>query len=349
LCIVAKRHKKGVDYTTILDLVASSPNKYIPGQTLVFHFKSETSLEPTGNVLVDRIMSAGLLPKPVEQIIRENTKISDFFIPSSSSSHATRQDWEPPLSFIPDNATLSDLSMVFGSDKGPLKHNYTQKYEHYLAELKNAEFNLLEIGVANGSSLKMWATYFKYAYIYGFDIDERCNKLCQEWKRINIYTGECPTAELNATWDVIIDDSSHISRDIVDNFTSLWSKLKPGGYYFVEDTKCTFTLSQMKYNPSRNLFDYRRSIFLEWLNKILADLDVHQGESMFEYVHIFPELVVIKKNASCMRSELCPVPRQYKPQAMALKLLASANKIIKATYLLARRVARNKHYSSEDI
>ena len=61
------------------------------------------------------------------------------------------------------------------TDKGPtgpyyIKHNYTEIYGDLLRYYKNRKNNILEIGIRQGGSLKMWEEYFKKSTIYGIDL-----------------------------------------------------------------------------------------------------------------------------------------------------------------------------------
>ena len=56
------------------------------------------------------------------------------------------------------------------TDKGPtgpyyIKHNYTEIYGDLLRYYKNRKNNILEIGIRQGGSLKMWQEYFKKSTI----------------------------------------------------------------------------------------------------------------------------------------------------------------------------------------
>ena len=42
-------------------------------------------------------------------------------------------------------------------------------------------------------------------------------------------------------FDLIIDDASHISEDILSAFQNTYQHLRSGGYYIVEDMKCTYS------------------------------------------------------------------------------------------------------------
>jgi len=65
---------------------------------------------------------------------------------------------------------------------------YTSKYSIYLEAYRDIEFNLLEIGVYNGASVKMWKEYFPKANIVAIDIDPRCKEY--EEDRITIHIGD---------------------------------------------------------------------------------------------------------------------------------------------------------------
>lgn len=41
-------------------------------------------------------------------------------------------------------------------------------------------------------------------------------------------------------FDIILDDGSHISEHIITSFTTLFSELKPGGLYVIEDTQTSY-------------------------------------------------------------------------------------------------------------
>ena len=63
---------------------------------------------------------------------------------------------------------LEKLFKKFSSDK--FNHQYHKVYHSYLYSLRSKKLNILEIGVADGSSLKAWAEYFKNSRIIGIDI-----------------------------------------------------------------------------------------------------------------------------------------------------------------------------------
>lgn len=141
---------------------------------------------------------------------------------------------------------LSELANIYHSDKGEHRlnskgHNYVKTYEKYFFPLKEKPIAILEIGVREGNSLNMWKDYFPNARIYGFDINPSCQMLSNE--RIKVLVGDQSKLEdldlitklIKERFDIIIDDGSHKSHDIITSLNFLKDYLKPGGYYFIED------------------------------------------------------------------------------------------------------------------
>ena len=58
------------------------------------------------------------------------------------------------------------------SDKGSV-HSYVDAYEQILKPYRETAMNVLEIGLFNGNSLRMWEQYFTNASVHGIDCDEQ--------------------------------------------------------------------------------------------------------------------------------------------------------------------------------
>lgn len=122
--------------------------------------------------------------------------------------------------------------------------SYLKYYDALFQSRRDQEISLLEIGVQNGGSLETWAEYFEFAKILvGCDIDPKCGSLAYDDPRVRVVVGDANSQsafnEINAvcpSFDVIIDDGSHISTDIINSFINYFPMLKPGGLYVVEDT-----------------------------------------------------------------------------------------------------------------
>ena len=141
---------------------------------------------------------------------------------------------------------LEKLFKKFSSDK--FNHQYHQIYHSYLNKLRLKKLNILEIGVADGSSLKAWSEYFKNSKIIGIDI-KQINLKKKKLKKKNIFfhcgsqTNKSFLGELKKRYvkfDIIIDDGSHFPKDVIFTFKELFSSLSSNGLYFVEDTQTSY-------------------------------------------------------------------------------------------------------------
>jgi SAM-dependent methyltransferase len=113
---------------------------------------------------------------------------------------------------------------------------------------RNREISFLEIGVQNGGSLQIWNKYFNNAKnIIGCDINTQCGQLVFDNDRVKLVLGditESVTRQTIATYadkyDIVIDDGSHKSADIIKAFKCLYPLLAPGGLYVIEDLHCSY-------------------------------------------------------------------------------------------------------------
>jgi hypothetical protein len=156
---------------------------------------------------------------------------------------------------------LEDLFNYFGTDKGskvldPYSsskknfffkgHNFAKFYERNLKKQKNKKINFLEIGVWKGASTASFFYYFPNANFISIDRNFKFNFFS---KRINFFF--CDTTINDnlkklteflikkniKSFDVIIDDGSHILSDILKNFIFFFKFLKSKGIYIIEDYK----------------------------------------------------------------------------------------------------------------
>ena len=129
------------------------------------------------------------------------------------------------------------------TDKCRYRHNYLQKYEFFLRDWKEKPLRLLELGVFQGGSERMWKRYFPQAQIYGVDIDEACR--AYEEERIEIRIGDLSKTEVLESLKeicphIIVDDASHIWSHQLKALFTLFSVLPSGGVYILEDMETSF-------------------------------------------------------------------------------------------------------------
>ena len=152
---------------------------------------------------------------------------------------------------------LNALFNYFGSDKGSevknpynkhstenFGHSFGDFYEKHLAKFKKNKINLLEIGTWKGASIASFFYYFSDANIFCIDRNFKF-----DFKSNRVFFYNCDTRNKEQllkflkfldkkkckTFDIIIDDGSHILSDISKNFVFFFKFLKPGGFYIIED------------------------------------------------------------------------------------------------------------------
>src|SRR6478609_10257346 len=141
--------------------------------------------------------------------------------------------------------SLTDIANKHFTDKGTLAfeaHGYTEEYSKYIPS--TGVYNLLEIGVYHGDSLRMWKEYNNQLRICGIDIDTGIwnyikDKITDDFQiYIGNSTNDTFITEIIESFgipDFIIDDGSHYYNDILTSFKLLYPLLKKGGIYFIED------------------------------------------------------------------------------------------------------------------
>lgn len=153
---------------------------------------------------------------------------------------------------------LCDLFEKYGSDKcDSIFHTYSKHY-YAIMEHMNVK-NLLEIGIgtkkimvpivgqdyAEGASLKAWRDFFPSATIYGLDIDEsvlfedtriKCHYVDQSNEQSILKTINKIFADDGIqSFDIIIDDGSHIQQHMLCSLKTLSKFVSIGGIYIIED------------------------------------------------------------------------------------------------------------------
>jgi predicted O-methyltransferase YrrM len=161
---------------------------------------------------------------------------------------------------------MEQLSTIFrrnNTDKGPDYHNYCRQYESLLSNYRDSNIKYLEIGVFNGGSIRAMREAFKNAsVIVGLDIDTRCKQYESADDNIFVEIGDATdlsfvkyVTKKYGTFDIILDDGSHINRDCIKTFELLFPLLNDNGLYIVEDTT-VYKYSQYTDSKYPNILDY---------------------------------------------------------------------------------------------
>ena len=149
------------------------------------------------------------------------------------------------------NSSKKSLQDLYNTHHGKVSdkwHSCLVFYNELFDAFRHKKVRVLEIGVQNGGSLELWAKYFPNAEkIVGCDINTSCRKLQFEDDRISVVVGDASTANtateifgIAKDFDIIIDDGSHESGDIIRTFSQYFGSLTPGGVFVVEDLHCSY-------------------------------------------------------------------------------------------------------------
>ena len=109
--------------------------------------------------------------------------------------------------------------------------SYIEIYDKIFDIFSNKKISMVEIGVQNGGSLEVYNQYFPNSeVIIGIDRNEECRKLKFTTNKIKLIIDNAADksiiSKLNnyaQKYDIIIDDGSHTSEDIIKSFSILIS------------------------------------------------------------------------------------------------------------------------------
>jgi hypothetical protein len=140
----------------------------------------------------------------------------------------------------PATQALADL---YAAHRGKVSDKwsiYLKVYEELFRPYRATRLCLLEIGIQNGGSLEIWGRYFEAAAaLVGCDINVACEQLRYDDPRIHVVVGDAIAVQAER-FDIVIDDGSHRSGDIIRSFVRYFPKLEQGGIFVVEDLHCSY-------------------------------------------------------------------------------------------------------------
>ena len=145
----------------------------------------------------------------------------------------------------------NSLLDVYKNHVGKVSHKwdgYIDIYEILFEKIRYKPLRILEIGVQNGGSLEIWSKYFPNCeVIVGCDVHPKVENLVFADPRIKIVLGDAnkdavisQITSLASGFDLIIDDGSHISKDIVATFLKYFKHLSNDGLYVIEDLHASY-------------------------------------------------------------------------------------------------------------
>jgi hypothetical protein len=186
--------------------------------------------------------------------------------------------------YIFDQSRATSLCEIMGrnrSDKGSIDitkswHNYTTFYHSIFKDRQHDCMRIFELGLGTnnvnvpsnmgaggrpGASLYGWREYFTNSEIFGADIDsgilfdsERIQTFYCDQTNKHIIKNLWNQQTLIENFDIIVEDGLHTFDANVCFFENSIHKLKPNGYYIIEDVS----------NKELNLFEQK---IKEWKEK----------------------------------------------------------------------------------
>ncbi|MFM9107921.1 MAG: hypothetical protein ACKOWF_14625 [Chloroflexota bacterium] len=144
------------------------------------------------------------------------------------------------------DVTLDALGLAAGTDKASRGHGYLARYEELFRPWEDEAFDLLEIGVRFGRSIRVWHAWFPAARIVGVDLQAIT---LEDEARLPRYVfrqgNQADPAFLGAVLDefdprIVIDDGSHVCWHQILTFKTNFPRLKPGSIYICEDIQTSF-------------------------------------------------------------------------------------------------------------
>ena len=145
---------------------------------------------------------------------------------------------------------MSELEKEFlKSENQSIKwKKYFSVYEELFSQYKNKKIIFVEIGIANGGSLKIWKNFFgKDSKIIGIDLNEKCKKFEDLDNDIYIEIGNQSSEEFWNNFfkkfgivDIVLDDGGHTNLDQITTVVKSIPNIRNGGMLVTEDTHSSY-------------------------------------------------------------------------------------------------------------
>jgi hypothetical protein len=167
-------------------------------------------------------------------------------------------------------------------------HTYLPEYDKLFEQYKDDTINILEIGVLDGSSLKLWSQYFtNSSNIYGIDCYKRITKAKVErnvrgYNNVELYKVDSVGPKgyderkkffnnlKDQKFHIIIDDGDHKPESQVKTFNNFINHLHDNGTYIIEDIWDWDKNEKGKLNSK----DKRSQTGLQYIQQNIPDIEI---------------------------------------------------------------------------
>lgn len=205
--------------------------------------------------------------------------------------------------------TLDEIGHAQGTDQASNGHDYLRRLEPFFAPLREQEFNLLELGVAGGASLRTWHEYFTKAKIWGIDHNPQSWRPQGEaYPRMIVLTEDATTPKpwqkferLPLTFSIIIDDASHYVVPTMEALNIGFELLTPGGLWVIEDTHAHYLPDYRRGNalramqPNDTVMDGLAFMCKSAIDNCGIGQTGAPDKTTIEWLHWSKSLIIIKK------------------------------------------------------
>lgn len=223
-----------------------------------------------------------------------------------------------PLEFIKheNEKALLRLGRKFGTDKVSY-HAYHRSYNQFFDRDRTKK--ILEVGISQGHSIKMWLDYFPNAQVHGMELKQSSTNWGITSERFTPWIGSMTDRKYlawfikqhaNDPFDIIVDDGAHSreSNQVCWEVLFPSKALKDGGYYSIEDVGVGFESRSTKDFATTDIakqwidvihrFYFSNEAFADSLTAkaphLLTGKADHQIESMF----VGDQIIILRKRTA---------------------------------------------------
>lgn len=184
--------------------------------------------------------------------------------------------------------------------------SYLHIYEKFLSSLDQySSLRFLEIGVRHGGSINMLQKRFPNAFVVGVDIAP-CEFDVFDPTRYEFFQGSqddikilAEIAQKYESFDLIIDDGSHLISDYLNSFIFLQKHMRKTGFYIIEDLQNNYsehnlTRSTRPNNDGKQFNDFHANIVKNLHLSKTYNLS-NLSPNLFS-IHHYPGFMVVTKS-----------------------------------------------------
>ncbi len=226
---------------------------------------------------------------------------------------------------------MNSLKTLFDSNQDRIIHkwdHYFDIYESHFSRYRGKDVVILEIGIAQGGSLRLWKNYFgKGLKLYAIDIDPRCKDF--EEDGVEIFIGSQSDRKFLREViskipkiDILIDDGGHTMKQQIVSFEELFDHIKQDGIYFCEDCHTSYWWEfGGGYKRSGSFIEYSKN----WIDKLNAyhsrssRLKVDKFTRSVRSAHFYDSIVVLQKAVVNPPFDLRSGTESFKDEPQSLK------------------------------